>query len=130
MRVIAAQPLQTWELWYPGAAATGLPFARGRLDPTEVLWVHSAPKKLDVTVRGFDDRVVARGLTSRDGPYLPMTRLSIADGAMLREDRWPTESDLGSLVILAGGEVGTLISWWNAEDGSEWRWLVELYNHR
>jgi hypothetical protein len=130
MRMIAARPLQTWELWYPGAAATGLPFARGRLDPTEVLWVHSAPKKLDVTVRNFDERVVVKGLTSRDGPYLPMTRLSIADGAILREDRWPTESDLGSLVILAGGEVGTLVSWWNAEDGSEWRWQVELYNHR
>jgi hypothetical protein len=130
MHVIAAQPLQTWELWSPGGAATGLPFARGRLDPTEVLWVHSAPKKLEVTVRSFDERVVAKGLTSRDGPYLPMTRLSIADGAIRREDRWPTESDLGSLVILAGGEVGTLIGWWNAEDGSEWRWRVELYNHR
>ncbi|HLA65104.1 MAG TPA: hypothetical protein VK600_00825 [Candidatus Saccharimonadales bacterium] len=128
--MIAAQPLQTWELWYPGAAATGLPFARGRLDPTEVLWVHSPPKKLEVTVRAFDERVVAKGLTSRDGPYLPMARLSIADGAIVREDRWPTESDLGSLVILPGGEVGTLISWWNAEDGSEWRWRVELYNHR
>jgi hypothetical protein len=128
--MIAAQPLQTWELWYPGAAATGLPFARGRLDPTEVLWVHSAPKKLEVTVSSFDERLVAKGLTSRDGPYLPMTRLSIADGAILREDRWPTEGDLGSLVILPGGEVGTLISWWYAEDGSEWRWHVELYNHR
>jgi hypothetical protein len=32
-------------------------------------------------------------------------------------------------VILPGGEVGTLIRWWNTEDGSEWRWQVEFYNH-
>jgi hypothetical protein len=130
MPMIDARPLQTWEMWYPGAAATGLHFARGRLDPTEVLWVHSAPKKLDVIVRSFDERVVARGSTTREGPYLPMTRLAIVDGGIAREDRWPTADDLGSLVILPGGEVGTLISWWNAPDGSEWRWQVELYNHR
>ena len=49
---------------------------------------------------------------------------------ILREDRWPTEADLGCLVILPGGEVGTLKAWWNAPDGSEWRWQVEFYNHR
>ena len=38
--------------------------------------------------------------------------------------------DLGSLIILPGGEVGTLLEWWNAEDGSEWRWRIEFYNHR
>ena len=31
--------MQTWELWYPEAAANGLLVARGRLDPTEALWV-------------------------------------------------------------------------------------------
>jgi len=128
--MIDPKPLQTWELWYPGGGATGLPFARGRLDPTDLLWVHSAPKKLEVTVRTFDERLVARGSTTREGPYLPMTRLSIADGGIVREDRWPTADDLGSLVILPGGEVGTLIAWWNAPDGTEWRWQVELYNHR
>ena len=34
--MIDPQPMETWDLWYPGAAATGLPFARGRLDPTDV----------------------------------------------------------------------------------------------
>ncbi len=38
--------------------------------------------------------------------------------------------DLGSLVILPGGEVGTLVEWWNAPDGSEWRWRLEFYNRR
>ena len=60
--MIDSQPVETWELWYPGAAATGLPFARGRLDPTDMMWVHSPPKKLEVTVRRFDGstRGVAR----------------------------------------------------------------------
>ncbi len=73
-----------WDLWYPEAGATGVPFARGRLNPTEVLWV---------------------------------------------EDRWPEAADQGNLVILPGGEVGTLLEWWNAADGSEWRWKTEFYNH-
>ena len=130
MATIHPSPLQTWDAWYPGGGATGLPFARGRVDPTEVLWVHSAPKKLDVTVRAQDGTVVARGLVSRDGPYLPMTRLSLADGELHREDRWPTDEDLGALVMLPGGEVGELVAWWNAEDGSAWRWRVEFSNSR
>ena len=123
--------VQTWELWYPAAAATGLEFARGRLNATEVLWVHAAPDRLAVTVREGDDRVIARGEPlERQGRYLPMTRLSLNGTEVRREDRWPTADDLGSLVILPGGEVGTLIEWWNAEDGNSWRWRVEFANRR
>ena len=123
--------LQTWELWFPGAAATGMEFARGRIDPTDVLWVHAAPATLAVTVRRGDETVVARGEPlKREGPYLPTTRLSLHGSEVRREDRWPTADDLGSLIILPGGEVGTLLEWWNAEDGNEWRWRVEFYNHR
>jgi len=122
---------QTWELWFPGAAATGLEFARGRIDPTDVLWVHAAPSKLAVTVREGDDRVVARGEPlERQGSYLPMTRLTLEGEVVRREDRWPSESDLGALVILPGGEVGVLTAWWNADDGSAWRWSVEFSNQR
>lgn len=45
------------------------------------------------------------------------------------EDGWPTDADLGRLVILPGGEAGILQAWWNADDRSEWRWSVEFYNH-
>ena len=122
--------LQTWDLWYPKAAATGLPFARGRLDPTRVLWVHAAPDFLTVQVTE-GEKVVASGTDlERAGEELPTTQLWIEGGEVRREDRWPTREDLGSLVILPGGEVGTLVEWWNAEDGSEWRWRVEFYNHR
>ena len=122
---------QTWELWYPAAAATGLQFARGRIDPTEVLWVHAASDRLAVTVRAGDERIVGRGEPlEREGHYLPMTRLTLDGDQVRREDRWPTQADLGALVILPGGEVGVLTAWWNAEDGSAWRWSVEFSNRR
>ena len=126
-----ADGLQTWELWYPEAANTGLPFARARIDPTDVPWVHAAPPTLAVTVRNGDERVVARGEPlRRAGERLPMTRLALQGAELRREDRWPTEADLGSAVILPGGEVGRLLSWWNAPDGSAWRWQVEFFNRR
>lgn len=126
-----SRPVQTWELWYPEAGASGLEFARGRIDPTRILWVHAAPPVLAVTVREGDDRVTARGEPlRRAGEQLPLTRLELVGDRVEREDRWPTDADVGALVILPGGEVGTLLSWWNAPDGSEWRWQVEFYNHR
>ena len=123
--------LQTWELYYPEAAATGVEVARARIDPTEVVWLHAAPPVLAVTVREGDDRVLARGESlRRSGPHLPMTRLEWRGSQVLREDRWPTEADIGAVVILPGGEAGILKSWWNANDGSEWRWMVEFSNRR
>lgn len=122
--------METWDLWFPDADATGLPFARGRIDPTDVLWVHAAPPSLNVTVRDGEECVVASGKNlERVGQRLPLTRLARRGDAVEREDRWPTQADLGTLVILPGGEVGRLTSWWNAVDGSEWRWQVEFYNH-
>ena len=119
-----------WDLWYPEAGATGVPFARGRLNPTDVLWIHAAPPTLEVTVRTASGRVVAKGESLiRSGSHFPMTRLWLDGVQVRREDRWPTAEDQGNLVILPGGEVGTLLEWWNAADGSEWRWKIELYNH-
>jgi hypothetical protein len=51
-------------------------------------------------------------------------------GRIERENVWPTDADIGGLVILPGGEIGELLSWWNAEDGSAWRWRVEFSNER
>ena len=123
--------LQTWELYYPEAAATGIEVARARIDPTEVVWLHAAPPVLAVTVRQGDDRVLARGASlRRDGPQIPMTRLEWRGTTVTRQDRWPTDADLGTVVILPGGEAGVLKSWWNAPDGSAWRWTVEFSNRR
>ena len=119
-----------WDLWYPNAAAQGLPFARGRLDATDVLLVHAAPETLDVTVRSDDGRLLAQGTALPRTAERPMARLTMRGDRIEREDRWPTAEDIGRPVILPGGEVGMLLTWWNAEDGSAWRWQVEFYNHR
>jgi hypothetical protein len=123
--------MQTWECWYPNESATGLFVARGRLNPTTTLWLHAAPPTLSVAVRDSDEQLIARGEgLARKGERLPMTRLWIDGHAIHREDRWPTPTDLGIPVLLPGGEVGILTAWWHADDGSEWRWSVEFYNHR
>jgi hypothetical protein len=123
--------LQTWEVYYPAAGATGLYIARCRIDPTDVLWVHAVPDVIAVTVRDAEDRAIASGQAlERRGGYLPMTRLARSGQTVAREDRWPEAQDLGAVVLLPGGEAGILKAWWNAPDGSEWRWQVEFYNHR
>jgi hypothetical protein len=121
---------QIWDLWYPDAAAQGLPFARGRLAATDILLVHAAPDTLDVAVRGDDGRVLAQGRGLVRTAERPIARLIVHDGQIAREDLWPADDDFGRPVILPGGEVGILLGWWNAADGSEWRWQVEFYNHR
>ena len=51
------------------------------------------------------------------------------DREITLQDGWPTEADLGRLVIPPGGEACILHKWWNAKDKSESRWGVEFYNH-
>ncbi len=122
--------IQIWDLWYPQAAATGVPFARGRLDSTDILLVHAAPPMLTVEIRSERGHRLAMGVDLPQTADRPMTRLTRRGDEITREDLWPTSEDIGSMVILPGGEVGELLKWWNAEDGSEWRWQVEFYNHR
>ena len=121
---------EIWDLWYPHAAAQGMSFARGRLAATDVLLVHAAPDTLDVTVRGDDGEVLALGNGLARTAERPMARLIVRDRSIARQDLWPEDGDIGRPVILPGGEVGILLGWWNADDGSEWRWQVEFYNHR
>ncbi len=122
--------LQIWDLWYPQAAATGMSFARGRLDATDVLLVHAPPATLTVEVRNEEGERLAFAKDLAQTADRPIARLTLQGKQIGREDVWPTAEDIGRLVILPGGEVGELVSWWNAEDGSEWRWQVEFYNHR
>jgi hypothetical protein len=120
--------VETWDLWYPKAAATGLPFARGKLDATHVLLVHAAPDFLTVEVRDDESRLIAAARDLERTLDSPICRLTRKGGNVIREDIWPAESDIGLPVLLPGGEVGILQEWWNAEDRKEWRWRVEFYN--
>jgi len=120
--------VQTWDLWIPDTAASGVPFARGRLDPTDVLIVHSAPHLLTVEVRDGDGSVVASASDLARSEQVPMTRLRRQGSAVTREEFWPQPADYGTPVLLPGGEVGLLREWWNRDDRREWRWTLELYN--
>jgi len=119
-----------WELRNPDGAMLGIEFARGRSQATDVILAHSLPERVDVVVRDDEDRVVAKGEQLAGTESTPMARLHVRDGAVTRESVWPTEDDLGRFVILPGGEIAKLTSWWNADDGSEWTWQVEFHNKR
>ena len=121
---------QTWTLWIPNAGATGIWFARGRLNATETLLVHAAPEKLTVEIHDANGNRIALGENLDATDDTPMARLRRQGDRVTREDIWPAEADYGTPVIVTGGEVGILQRWWNALDHSEWRWSIELYNHR
>ena len=122
--------LEAWDLWYPKAGATGISFARGRCDPTLVMLTHAAPPFLTVNVYDSQGQTLAFGQDLEATDVTPITRLTRNGSAIVRQDIWPGEGDIGALVLLPGGEIGRLLSWWHAADHSEWRWQVEFYNHR
>jgi hypothetical protein len=123
---------EIWDLWFPAAGATGLSFARARVDGAvagERVLVHAAPPRLHVTVRGDDGVVTAEGRDLERGQRGPMSYLVRQGDEITLEDGWPTGEDIGRVVILPGGEAGILTDWWHADDQSEWRWHLELSNH-
>ncbi|HLJ35859.1 MAG TPA: hypothetical protein VKU38_19535 [Ktedonobacteraceae bacterium] len=122
--------IQIWDLWIPDVAAVGVSFSRGRLDATDVLLVHAAPEKLTVEVLDDNGGLLARSADLPRTANTPMARLRRQGNQVTREDFWPTASDYGLPVILAGGEVGILQQWWNDPEEQQWRWQLEFYNHR
>jgi hypothetical protein len=122
--------LEYWEVWYPRAASTGVLIARGALDPAESLILHAAPEVVTVEVSDSHGSRLAYGAELERTQDSPMCRLRREGGSITREDIWPSDSDIGSLVLLPGCEVGTLLAWWHADDRMEWRWQVEFYNSR
>jgi hypothetical protein len=118
-----------WEIRNPDGAALGLEVARGRSGEHRVMLAHALPERVDIWIVDDDGRIVAEANGLSGGASTPMSRLVVDDGTISRENVWPAAEDLGLPVILPGGEIGILTSWWNAEDGSEWRWSIELHNH-
>ncbi|HEY0493503.1 MAG TPA: hypothetical protein VGD57_08555 [Candidatus Dormibacteraeota bacterium] len=123
--------IETWDLWLPGPGASGLSFARARIDATDSrdqLLVHAAPNRLQVTVRDESGATIASGNDLERRMPGPMSRLLRNGPVVSLEDGWPTAADIGRVVILPGGEAGILKAWWHAEDRKEWRWQLEFYN--
>jgi hypothetical protein len=123
--------VETWDLWYPKAGATGISFGRGRIaEGATTLLIHAAPETLTATIYSDEGQMLAQGKDLLAAHDTPICRLTRCGASMRREDIWPGEQEIGQLVMLPGGEVGTLRAWWHADDHSEWRWQVELYNRR
>jgi hypothetical protein len=118
-----------WEIRNPDGAAMGMEFALGRSGEHPIMLAHALPERADITVRDDEGRLVASGRDLRGEGPTPIARLTVAEGAVSRENVWPAETDLGLPVILAGGEIGILTAWWNADDHRSWRWSIELSNH-
>src|SRR2546425_9118331 len=126
-------PLETWDLWLPGPGATGLPFARSRVNANDVrdrVLVHAAPPKLQVRVLDAAGTVVARGDGLERHQPGPMSYLVRRGSTISLEDGWPTEQDIGRAGILPGGEAGIPKSWGNADDRRERRWQAQVCNRK
>ncbi len=119
--------MQTWSIWYPKAAATGVLIARARIDATDAVLVHASGDVVTVEVHE-DGKLIAFGQDLTRTQPSPMALYRRTGDAISREDVWPTDADLGRVVILPGGEAAILKAWWHAEDRKEWRWQIELYN--
>ena len=118
-----------WDLRSTDGGASGLAFARASLDPSRSILVHAAPFRLDVEVRSNGEHLIAVGhdLRAEPGETTPVARLVLDGTRVLRSQVWPTERDLGSIVLLPGGEAGVLRSWETSPDRSEWTWSLELH---
>jgi hypothetical protein len=127
---MAEDKREIWDLWYPKAGATGIPFARCRIDPADIVLVHAAPPHLSVQVRRNTGELLAEGLNMAATDDTPIARLYRGDVSICMDNVWPGAEDIGRVVILAGGEAGILKEWWNEPDHSAWRWAVEFFNHR
>lgn len=78
--------IELWDLWYPHGGATGVPFARGRLDATDTLIVHAPPESLTVEVRTDDGTRIAYGKDLPRTADRPMARLTRRGKTITRED--------------------------------------------
>ena len=122
------KPLHYWSIWYPKAAATGLLLARALIEEQETVLLHAPGAVITVEVRNEAGQQVGVGEDLEQTQDSPICRLRLSGGRVTREDVWPTEQDVGAVVLLPGGEAGKLLQWWHAPDQKAWRWQVEFYN--
>jgi hypothetical protein len=102
--------------------------ARCLVDPVDSVILHSPPEVLTAEVSTQEGQRLAFGKDLPPTQQSPMCRLTRAGDRIEREDVWPSDADVGAIVLLPGGEAGVLKSWWHADDRKEWRWQIEFYN--
>jgi hypothetical protein len=122
----AEGPFHLWALRGTDGGAAGLEFARSRIEVCDSVLVHAAPSVLDVEVFANGERLVAIGKALRATADTPMTRLTIDGVRVVREQLWPEEADLASIVLLPGGEAGRLGSWATDPARRRWVWSLEF----
>jgi hypothetical protein len=122
------EPWQLWEIRNPDGGATGLELARARVGVVGQVLLHAAPERIDIDVMNSEGTVETRGRNLHADGATPISRITIDGDRMIRENIWPGDADLGTVVILPGGEAGVLTAWWHADDRRSWRWSVELSN--
>lgn len=116
-----------WLLRSHDGGAQGLEFARARTEVVSTVLVHAAPNALDVEVMENGERLIATGRNLHaEDESSPMTRLFVDGVRVVRASTWPDDADIGSVVLLAGGEAGILRSWSNNLERTSWTWALEL----
>jgi len=115
-----------WALRGADGGAAGLEFARAKIDLTDTVLVHAAPSVLDVEVFDNGERLIAIGTSLRASEDTPMTRLTLDGVRVRREQVWPDHGDLGSIVLLPGGEAGRLETWETDQERRRWVWSLEF----
>jgi hypothetical protein len=117
-----------WAIRGADGGSAGLEFARAQIEPSDSVLVHAAPARLDVEVFADGERLVATGRDLRPTETMdsPMTRLTIDGSSVRRRAVWPAQEDLGSIVLLPGGEAGQLRTWTTPGDRRSWVWTVEF----
>jgi hypothetical protein len=104
-----------------------LEFAQARIQAghTSIL-VHAPPNAIDVDATVNGAQLIATGRDLRGEGSAPMSRLRIEGLRISRTDVWPTEADLGTIVVLHGGEAGELLAWDTDDEMLHWTWSLRF----
>jgi hypothetical protein len=115
---------RSWDVEASDDGREWRPFGTAWTIGDEALLVHGLPAFARVRPSGADDW---SSPLERDGDH-PMSLLTLDQPS--RRELWPDEEHVGLPVLLPGGEVGRLLRFDYADDGSSWNWAVEFANSR
>ena len=116
-----------WTIRTSDGGATGLEFAQARIEAEHrSILVHASPSAIDVDVTSNGSRLIATGRDLRGDGSAPMSRLRIEGLRITRTDVWPSDDDLGTIVVLHGGEAGELLTWETDDELLHWTWSLRF----